>query len=226
MLSHPGAAGQVLGLDVNPVHVALAREFVAERGLANATVVEGDARHTGLPAGSFDVVHARLVLVTIPDPAEVVAEMVRLATPGGWVGGEEADGLFLCQPSFPAWDRLTEAFLAVWAQDGADIHLGRRLPEMLRAAGLVDVGVTVRADAYPVGSSGWPGGVRSTARRRASIAASRAAALSVLTDRVCKTRPRADSRYGRSGSPASVRDTASRNASTAGSRKNGCPVRW
>jgi SAM-dependent methyltransferase len=148
-----GPGGQVLGLDANPAHVALAREFVAERGLANATVVEGDARHTGRPAGSFDVVHARLVLVTIPDPAEVVAEMVRLARPGGWVGCEEADGLFLCQPPLPAWDRLTEAFLAVWGQDGADIHLGRRLPEMLRAAGLVDVGVTGRADAYPVGHS-------------------------------------------------------------------------
>jgi SAM-dependent methyltransferase len=148
-----GPGGQVLGLDANPAHVALAREFVAGRGLANTTVVEGDARHTGLPAGSFDVVHARLVLVTIPDPAEVVAEMVRLARPGGWVGCEEADGLFLCQPPHPAWDRLTEVFLAVWAQDGADIYLGRRLPEMLRAAGLVDVGVTVRADAYPVGHS-------------------------------------------------------------------------
>jgi hypothetical protein len=30
-------------------------------------------------------VHARTLLVTIPEPAEVLAEMVRLARPGGWV---------------------------------------------------------------------------------------------------------------------------------------------
>jgi ubiquinone/menaquinone biosynthesis C-methylase UbiE len=36
-------------------------------------------------------VHARTLLVTIPEPDEVVAEMVRLAKPGGWVASQEPD---------------------------------------------------------------------------------------------------------------------------------------
>ena len=83
--------GRVVGLDANPVHVAMARENAARRELAGVEVIEADARRTGLAAGSFDLVHARTLLVTIPEPAEVLTEMVRLARPGGWVASQEPD---------------------------------------------------------------------------------------------------------------------------------------
>lgn len=149
-----GPAGHVTGLDFNPVHVAQARELVEQRGLANVDVVEGDARRTELPAGSFDLIHARLLLVTIPDPSDVVAEMARLVRPGGWVAGDEADcSNHVCYPAHPAWNRLADTFLTTFRQDGADPDLGRRLPELFREAGLVDVGVEARADVYPAGHS-------------------------------------------------------------------------
>ncbi len=75
--------GSVVGLDADPSHAALARQHVSERGLAGVEVMTADARRTALPARSFDLVHARTLLVNIPGPAEVVAEMVRLAKPGG-----------------------------------------------------------------------------------------------------------------------------------------------
>jgi ubiquinone/menaquinone biosynthesis C-methylase UbiE len=147
-----GPAGHVTGLDASPQHVALARDFADERGLTNVTVVGGDARHTGLPSSAFNLVHARLVLVNIPDPDEVVAEMVRLTSPGGWVASQEADLSSLCYPPHPAVDRLGELLQTIYRQDGADPNVGRRLPEMFRDAGLVDVGAEVRADLFPVGS--------------------------------------------------------------------------
>jgi SAM-dependent methyltransferase len=146
-----GSGGRVLGLECNPVHAASARSFARQRGLANVEVVEGDARRTGLPPGSFDLAHARLLLVNIPRPDEVLAEMTRLVRPGGWVACQEADFIGLCHPPHPAWERLSEVFVATYHQDGADPHLGRRLPELLGDAGLVDVRVQARADAYPVG---------------------------------------------------------------------------
>jgi ubiquinone/menaquinone biosynthesis C-methylase UbiE len=57
-----------IGLEVDPVHVAMARELVAEQGLTNVEVIQADARNTGLPPASFDVAHARTVLVNVPDP--------------------------------------------------------------------------------------------------------------------------------------------------------------
>jgi hypothetical protein len=52
-----GPDGRVLGLDVNPDHVRLAGEFAA-RELGNVTVKAADARATGLPGSSFDLVRS------------------------------------------------------------------------------------------------------------------------------------------------------------------------
>jgi ubiquinone/menaquinone biosynthesis C-methylase UbiE len=146
--------GRVVGLDADPAHVTLATQYAADRGLANVEVMSGDARHTGLPGGSFDLVHARTLLVTIPEPAEVVNEMVRLARPGGWVAGLEADGEYaLCYPALPAWDRLRELFRTSFSRSGADLHTGRRLTELYRQAGLEKIDAAVRAPTYPAGHS-------------------------------------------------------------------------
>ena len=146
--------GRVAGLDADPVHVAMAREFAAEHGLGNVEVVEADARHTGLPPDSFDLVHGRTLLVTIPDPAEVVTEMTRLARPGGWVAGLEADAEHsLCYPAHPAWDRLCEIFRTAFSRNGADPFTGRRLPELYRQAGLADVDTECVAPVHPAGDS-------------------------------------------------------------------------
>ena len=146
--------GRVVGLDADPGHVAAAAAGCARSGPGNVQVIRGDARHTGLPAGSFDLVHARTLLVTIPEPAVVLAEMVRLARPGGWVASQEPDVEHaLCYPPLPAWDRLWEIFRAAFTRAGADLHIGRRLPEMYRQAGLVDIQVQVHAGAYPAGHS-------------------------------------------------------------------------
>jgi SAM-dependent methyltransferase len=149
-----GPDGRVLGLEANPASVAAAREFAAGRGLANVAVAEGDARRTGLPPASFDLVHARTLLINLPDPAVVVAEMARLARPGGWVAILEPDsGGSLCYPPHPAWDRLTQIFRSASQADSTDPFIGRRLPELLRQAGLTDAGAEAKADIYPVGHS-------------------------------------------------------------------------
>jgi ubiquinone/menaquinone biosynthesis C-methylase UbiE len=147
-----GAAGRVIGLDADPKHVEMATELVASRRLSNVGVLLGDARHTGLDASSFDVVHARTLLINVPDPGEVVAEMARLTKPGGWVLSFEPDcGTSVCYPPNPSYDRLAEIFPAVFSRNGADWQIGRRVAELYRAAGLVDVQVEARADIYPKG---------------------------------------------------------------------------
>jgi len=91
------------------------------------------------------------VLVNISRPAEVVAEMARLARPGGWVAALEADILGLCYPPHPAVDRVTELLMTGYRHDGADPQLGRRLPRLLRDAGLTEIGVEARTDVYAPG---------------------------------------------------------------------------
>src|SRR5436305_2799644 len=71
-----GPSGSVVGVERSEDAVILARKFVAEHGLGNVEVVHGDDRATGLPKGSFDLATARLVLVNVPGPDQIVSEVV------------------------------------------------------------------------------------------------------------------------------------------------------
>jgi SAM-dependent methyltransferase len=150
-------AGRAVGLDADPAHTAMAAEFAAERGLSCVEIITADAMATGLPTGSFDLVHARLLLVNLPNPAEVAAEMVRLAKPGGWVASAEADMEHaLCYPPHPAFDRLSDIFTVAFRRNGADPWLGRRVPGLFRQAGLEDVNMEARMMMYPPGAPARP----------------------------------------------------------------------
>lgn len=146
--------GRVVGIDADPAHVAMAAGFAAERGLDGVEVMTADARCTGLPSGSFDLVHTRTLLVNVPEPARVVAEMVRLARPGGQVASLEPDCEYeLCYPPHPAITRIREIFPVVFARNGADPQVARRVPELFRQAALADVEVEATVRVYPKGHS-------------------------------------------------------------------------
>jgi ubiquinone/menaquinone biosynthesis C-methylase UbiE len=146
--------GRVIGLDSDPAHVAMASQLAVGAGLDDVEIVEADARCTGLPAGSFDLVHARTLLATTPDPAQVIAEMVRLVRPGGWVASLEPDAEHnIYYPYHQGFDRLRELFVVAFTRNGADPLIGRRLARLYRHAGLEDVGLEARAGLYPPGHS-------------------------------------------------------------------------
>lgn len=104
-----------------------------------------------LPASDFDLVHARLLLVHVTDRERGLADLVRAVRPGGWLLLEEADTALqplVCPDEVGEAEelanRLKSGFRRLMAGRGVDLALGRRLPRLLRTAGLVDVG----ADAY------------------------------------------------------------------------------
>ncbi len=96
------------------------------------------------------MVHARLLLVNIPRPDEVVAEMARLVRPGGWVAVIEPDvALRACYPPHPGLEQLTELLVTIARRGGADPYIGRRLPHLFATAGLINLGIQARADVCP-----------------------------------------------------------------------------
>jgi ubiquinone/menaquinone biosynthesis C-methylase UbiE len=154
LASRVSPGGRVVGLDADPAHTAMAAAFVSDHRLGDVEIVTADARHTGLPPGSFDLVHARTLLINVPEPTAVVAEMVRLAKPGGRVAAAEPDTEHaLCYPPHPAFDRMCEIFHAAFSRNGADPAIGRRVSELFRQAGLTDIGVESRTQMYPPGNS-------------------------------------------------------------------------
>ena len=149
-----GPAGSVVGIERSEEAVALARELVAKRGLRNVAVLQGDARSVGLAKASFDLVTARLVLVNVPSPEQIISEAVALARPGGTVAFHEVDWVaVVCDPPDQAWTTLLELFLSYTRGNGIDLFIGRKLPRLLREAGLVDVRVNPIIHVHPPGDA-------------------------------------------------------------------------
>jgi ubiquinone/menaquinone biosynthesis C-methylase UbiE len=136
-----GAEGRVVGLDRETRMVEFGRELAAKRALP-VEFIAADATSTGLPDHCFDLVHARTLLLNVQNPAEILAEMVRIAKPGGVVAVQEPDaGAWNCDPPHPAFDILRGAILSAYRRTGKDFSIGRRIGRILRDAGLEDVHV-------------------------------------------------------------------------------------
>jgi ubiquinone/menaquinone biosynthesis C-methylase UbiE len=132
-----GSDGRVVGLDNEPRMLATGADLAQLYGLGGVEWRNASAFDTGLERRTFDLAHARLVLVNVTEPERVVAEMASLVRPGGMVALQEVDCVsWICEPPHPAWDRLRAAIDAVWT---GNLYIGRRLPTLLREAGLTDV---------------------------------------------------------------------------------------
>jgi SAM-dependent methyltransferase len=144
-----GPTGYMLATDINPA-------WLDPRGTYEVRRHDVAADPPPQP-GTFDLVHARLVLVHVPDRARALATMVAALRPGGWLLVEDADTelqpLVCLEESGPAQrraNRLRCAFRELMTRRGADLHYGRTLPRTLREAGLVDVAA---AGSFPVGGA-------------------------------------------------------------------------
>jgi SAM-dependent methyltransferase len=103
------------------------------------------------PAEAFDLIHARLLLVHLPERDAVLRSLVSALRPGGWLVIEDADPglqpLACIDPTTRAEHRSNEirhGFRSLLASRGADLAFGRTLSRRLREAGLDEV----RADAF------------------------------------------------------------------------------
>jgi SAM-dependent methyltransferase len=140
-----GPTGRVLATDIDV-------SWLAETGEARGyDVRRHDIGTDPPPEGGFDLVHARLVLVHVPQRAEALSTLVQSLRPGGWLLVEDADPALqplLCpdesSPAEALANRLRRGFRTLMAERGADLAYGRTLPRLLREAGLADV----QADAY------------------------------------------------------------------------------
>jgi SAM-dependent methyltransferase len=142
-----GAAGRVLATDIDVSWLADAPELAG----APVEVRRHDLVRDDPPEGPFDLVHARLVLVHLADRDRALQTMIDALRPGGVLLVEDADpGLqpLACPDERGPDERLANAvrrgFRALLAERGADLAYGRRLPRLLRDAGLDDV----RAEAF------------------------------------------------------------------------------
>jgi len=146
-----GPTGRVLATDIDP-------RFLEPRKLPNLEVRRHDIATDPLPEAAFDLVHARLVLMHLPERETALARMISALKPGGWLVDEEYDSFSM--PPDPAVSPgeflmpTQAAMLRLLEDGGVDRLYGRRLFGRLRAHGLISVGGEARAFMWQHGSLG------------------------------------------------------------------------
>ncbi|HEY4383227.1 MAG TPA: methyltransferase domain-containing protein [Ktedonobacteraceae bacterium] len=78
-----GPDGQVIGVDMTPEMLEIARKSVREAGADNVEFREGVAEALPIPAGWADVVISNGVLNLLPDKRKALQEMARVLKPTG-----------------------------------------------------------------------------------------------------------------------------------------------
>jgi arsenite methyltransferase len=101
-----GPSGRVIALDFLPEMLARAEEAVAEAGLVNVELLEGDMEAIPLPDASVDQIISNGVLNLAPRKRRVLAECARVLVPSGGlavsdltVGDEELPPEILTHPA-------------------------------------------------------------------------------------------------------------------------------
>jgi SAM-dependent methyltransferase len=154
-----GPTGYVLATDIDVAALerpAASADAAAVASVDAATALEDagfevrrhDVTAESAPAGGFDLVHARLVLMHLADRDAALTAMTGALRPGGWLLAEDADlslQPLACPDEVGPAERLANKVRrASVGLRGDNLAFGRTLPRLLRSAGLADV----RADAY------------------------------------------------------------------------------
>ena len=132
-----GPLGGVVALDLDTSLLSGLEE-------PNVEVLCGDVLDIELPEASFDLIHARLVLMHIPERERAIGRMVSLLRPGGWLVLEELDWMAVLSDADPDRIALFRAFDE--ALPSIDFECGRALLDELREAGLGDTTADFRVD--------------------------------------------------------------------------------
>jgi SAM-dependent methyltransferase len=134
LVDRVGTAGHVVATD-------LETRWLEPMAGPNCEVRRHDVTADPVEESSYDLVHARLVLMHLPARDAVVAKLAAALRPGGWLVLEDYDLLTIdaSHPPHAEWGTVSRASRGLLDAVGADTAYGRKLVDVLRARGLVDI---------------------------------------------------------------------------------------
>jgi ubiquinone/menaquinone biosynthesis C-methylase UbiE len=144
MADRVGPSGYVLVTDTDPRFM----EGSAYRRPAHMELRRHDIGTDPLPEQAFDLIHARLVLMHVPQRREALARLVAALKPRGWLVVEDFDCRIIDR-TIPVPDAATAAsfkraggaLVRLLEDRGFEVESGRGLHGRLKAAGLTEVGM-------------------------------------------------------------------------------------
>jgi SAM-dependent methyltransferase len=151
-----GPHGRVVALDLQPGQIPSRPCLEVSRH---------DLAHDPLPGGPFDLVHARLTLLHLPQRHTILRDLVGVLALGGWLLIEDWDAsdvhTLVCAPDeasgalYRRYQKLVGE--KVFAAAGTDRAWARDLHPLLLAEGLVEVTTRVEFEYWTGGGPGLAG---------------------------------------------------------------------
>jgi SAM-dependent methyltransferase len=185
-----GDTGHVLATDLDTRF--LDDRFSDGRGRANLDVLTHNIVTDPLDGVAFDLIHARAVLVHLPEWRQVLDRLVDALRPGGWLLIEDVDfggatARMLARystapaPTVAAMERVYLGIAAVFEAAGADPSFGVRLTGALADAGLAEVSGELHAPVVCGGTENWTrGSVEQLAERMVATGLATAADIELF----------------------------------------------
>jgi SAM-dependent methyltransferase len=151
-----GPQGEVVGVDMNPEILEVARARVRAAGWANVAFQAGDVMGLALE-GHFDAVVGRWVLQYTPDPVALLRRARNWLRPGGIVAFQEIDlsSPPRAYPTGPLHEQVVRWTTPPPGSPGPDPQMGLKLFTTFLQAGLP--APQLRRDVPVGGGPGWLG---------------------------------------------------------------------
>jgi 2-polyprenyl-3-methyl-5-hydroxy-6-metoxy-1,4-benzoquinol methylase len=145
-----GAVGRVVVTDIDT-------RFLEPVKRPNIEVLQHDITCDPLPEGLFDLVHARMILIHLPERDAVLHRLAAALKPGGWLVCEEFDGESVVPDAAVSPGEVAlkthDAMRRISDDRGVDRRYGRLLFGQFRSLGLTDVGAEAHMTMVHAGSA-------------------------------------------------------------------------
>ncbi|HJT57089.1 MAG TPA: methyltransferase domain-containing protein [Ktedonobacteraceae bacterium] len=137
LADYVGPEGSVVGVELNPNMVQLARLRAQAAGLSTISFLAGDINTIALE-GEFDAIVGRLVLLYIRDKVAALRHLLEHLRPGGIVAFQDLEfaGMGMSWPPSPLLTRTTDWVREAFRRSGAEPHMGLHLYRLFLDAGL------------------------------------------------------------------------------------------
>ena len=141
-----GPNGYVTGVDISPDLLVEAKQAASSQGIENVSFVQGNVYELDLPENHYDFVYARFLFQHLEQPADALAQILRVLKPGGVLVIADVDDDWLTvYPSIETFDSFKHRAAQSQAKRGGDRFIGRKLGSLLSRAGYERASVFVQS---------------------------------------------------------------------------------
>lgn len=143
------APGEVVGIDLEPASIEVARKQMAVQQIANVRFEVANLYTLPFPDASFDVVFSHAVLLHVREPVSALKEMKRVLKRGGLIGirNDDGDGSLMAPPDpliAQGWELVAE----LMDRNGGNVRGAKHSRAWLREAGFTRIEASASYECY------------------------------------------------------------------------------